>query len=819
MKYHQNSSLFAILVASLPTPATTAAAAAGALDPSRYLWYAEPAPPTDWENGALPIGNGRLAGTIYGGAPNEVITVNENTIWSGPLQDRTPEHALEALPVARDLLLAGNITEAGDFIKREMMHPIDSMRAYSYFGNFEVDFGHGDGKLDGFRRWLDTRKGDAGVEYVVDGVKYTREYVASFPAGVLAARFTASRKGALDLNATFSRAESVTGLQASVAGSTPWLRMSGSSGQPASEDPIIFTGQATFQAKGARVAASDGTLIITGATTVDVFLDVETSYRYPTQQQIDSEIQRKLKRAVKKGYDRIKQEALKDSSSLLERASINLGQSSNETRTLPTDQRILRARSGIEDDPELVTLTWNYGRHMLVAGYLPDETAVRKRLAERGRRYWDLGSNVSYRQFEGKHGSVRIVIDQQMRPLEQSPQDQADQFQKAPAANIKPQVLMTCPPDIAVYLLSELRWSTVDIDKIQDLVIDEHRKLDQVVIEGSYKHILLSLVPGQNATNKPHIDSGLMTNGKTVLLHGAPGSGKTFSVECLAETAEKPLLRLTHGKLGGSIQEMSKSLEESFQLSDRWGCIMLLDDVDVFLSKRSNDLTQNIMGTLFMQLSETHNGLLFLTTNRVGVFDEAFLSRISLKLHFTVFTRKQIMAVLKLSLARIEERLRSFGVRYDIKRMEIHDCVLNMFARDSAHGNIKPNGRGIVNLCETALILAQREAKENPPDEEDVMGSSVDLRLQGTHFLYSIKLSSGFEEYLNEVKRPAEGDEDNWRIPRAKAWQSKPGGYGPRRRAPNQDAGHEFPYRPSTAEEEDEFLFDQGYYPEQQEEW
>ncbi|KAJ0416850.1 Six-hairpin glycosidase-like protein [Aspergillus carlsbadensis] len=124
---------------------------------------------------------------------------------------------------------------------------------------------------------------------------------------------------------------------------------------------------ASFKAKGARVTASDGTLIITRATTVDVFLDVETNYRYPTQEKIDSEIQRKLSSALKKGYDRVEQEALKDSSSLLNRASINLGQSSDETRTLPTDERILRARSGIEDDSELVTLTWNYGRHMLVA--------------------------------------------------------------------------------------------------------------------------------------------------------------------------------------------------------------------------------------------------------------------------------------------------------------------------------------------------------------------------------------------------------------------------------------------------------------------
>lgn len=155
---------------------TLAAAAASPLDASRYLWYTTPAPPADWENGALPIGNGRLAGTIYGGVQDEVLTINENTIWSGPLQDRTPENALAALPAAREMLLSGNISAAGDFIQREMMHPVDSMRAYSYFGNLEIGVGHAAGQeadVSGYRRWLDTKTGDAGVEYVIGGVGYT----------------------------------------------------------------------------------------------------------------------------------------------------------------------------------------------------------------------------------------------------------------------------------------------------------------------------------------------------------------------------------------------------------------------------------------------------------------------------------------------------------------------------------------------------------------------------------------------------------------------------------------------------------------------
>lgn len=83
-----------------------------------------------------------------------------------------------------------------------------------------------------------------------DAVRYRREYIASYPAGVLAARFTASEKGALSLNATFSRAESITSLQASASDTAPWIKLDGTSGQSADEDPIVFSGQASFVADG-----------------------------------------------------------------------------------------------------------------------------------------------------------------------------------------------------------------------------------------------------------------------------------------------------------------------------------------------------------------------------------------------------------------------------------------------------------------------------------------------------------------------------------------------------------------------------------------
>ncbi|KAM0553331.1 hypothetical protein ACHAPJ_007344 [Fusarium lateritium] len=332
-----------------------------ALDGSRFLWYKEPA--SDWESGALPIGCGRLGATVFGGS-SEVITITEDTIWSGPIQHRIPENGLKAFPKVRELLVAGNITEGGQLCLREMTPVEESQRAFSYFGNLNIDFGHDD--TENYVRWLDTRQGNSGVEYTYDGVNYTREYIASYPADVLAARFTASKDGALSIKASISRLENILSNKASAGNKTGSIQMKGSSGQKAEDDPILFIGEARFVAPGATFTASKGTLAISNATVIDAFFDAETNYRYPDRKKRESAVNKKLNAAIKQGFGKVKKEALADAGSLLGRADINLGKSPDGLADLPTNERVLEARTDARD-VQLSTLAWNLGRHMLVA--------------------------------------------------------------------------------------------------------------------------------------------------------------------------------------------------------------------------------------------------------------------------------------------------------------------------------------------------------------------------------------------------------------------------------------------------------------------
>ena len=125
----------------------------------------------------------------------------------------------------------------------------------------------------------------------------------------------------------------------------------------------------------AKISASNGTLSISEATTIDVFFDAESNYRFEEQQDRDAEINRKLSRAVAQGFEKVKKDSLDDVASLIDRAELNLGESPDGLADLPTDERAVNARND-NSDIQLSTLVWNLGRHMLVAASRNTEADV-----------------------------------------------------------------------------------------------------------------------------------------------------------------------------------------------------------------------------------------------------------------------------------------------------------------------------------------------------------------------------------------------------------------------------------------------------------
>ena len=117
------------------------------------------------------------------------------------------------------------------------------------------------------------------------------------------------------------------------------------------------------------------------------------------------------------------------------------------------------------------------------------------------------------------------------------------------------------------------------------------------------------------------------SGGTTVLCAGPPGVGKTLTAEVYSEIIRRPLYRVHSGQLGLNVAEMEKTLKEVLTRAQRWGAVMLIDEADVYIKKRDDNITMNAVVGVFLRVLEYFNGLLFLTTNRVDDIDEAIVSR------------------------------------------------------------------------------------------------------------------------------------------------------------------------------------------------
>jgi hypothetical protein len=117
------------------------------------------------------------------------------------------------------------------------------------------------------------------------------------------------------------------------------------------------------------------------------------------------------------------------------------------------------------------------------------------------------------------------------------------------------------------------------------------------------------------------------SGGTTVLCCGPAGVGKTLTAEVYSEIIKRPLYRVHSGQLGLNVAAMETALKDVLTRAQRWGAIMLIDEADVYIKKRDDNIATNAVVGVFLRVLEYFNGLLFMTTNRVDDIDEAIVSR------------------------------------------------------------------------------------------------------------------------------------------------------------------------------------------------
>lgn len=179
-------------------------------------------------------------------------------------------------------------------------------------------------------------------------------------------------------------------------------------------------------------------------------------------------------------------------------------------------------------------------------------------------------------------------------------------------------------PVVRVFDLKIYEYYWTHADGLTPYVYDQSLAT-KLVLPPSHRD-LLDVLTGELDAFVGDIVEG-KTAGNVILCMGLPGVGKTLTAEVYAELVERPLYMVHAGALGTNAAAIDKSLQVLFGRAERWGCAMLIDEADVFLSKRGQSLEQNAIVAEFLVALERVQSLIFLTTNRADDIDDAIVPR------------------------------------------------------------------------------------------------------------------------------------------------------------------------------------------------
>lgn len=353
------------------------------------LWYKQPA--QQWVE-ALPLGNGHLGAMTFGGAEQELLQLNESSLWSGgPVQAGLNPGAAAVLPQVRQALLQDQDYGRADRLARQMQG--NYSESYLPLGDVRLHQDLGGQAPTAYYRDLDLGTATATTRFTAGGVRYERTLFVSAPDNALVMRLTSSKPGALRFDvATRSQ------LRHQVATAAPGeLVVRGKA--PARVDPSYYNtpGRAPMgqedvsgckgmrfeyrlraQTKQGTVTADTAGLHVRGATEVVLLVSAATSFngfdKCPDSQGLneDALAAAALRAASGRSYEALRRRHLADYQALFNRATLTLASPTTPTSgpALATDER-LRAYTAGAPDAGLEALYFQFGRYLLISSSRP----------------------------------------------------------------------------------------------------------------------------------------------------------------------------------------------------------------------------------------------------------------------------------------------------------------------------------------------------------------------------------------------------------------------------------------------------------------
>ncbi|KAK6207114.1 hypothetical protein LQW54_007431 [Pestalotiopsis sp. IQ-011] len=324
------------------------------------LHYDSPA--SEWSQ-ALPLGNGRLGCMVHGRTTTELLQLNEDSVWYGGPQDRTPASA-KHLARLRQLIRSGRRRDAEELVRDEFFSSPASMRHYEPLGSVYLEFGHEEPKVKSYKRWLDIATATHSLEYEVNGITIRREMIASHPDKVLVMRVISSepvefavrlgRRGEneWDTNEFFDRLRVE---ETDQAGSARIL-MDATPGAHLSNRLSCVLGVKSDSKHGTVLATN--TCIRVKSTDCLIVIGAQTTYRCESPEEVALT---NVRDALRNSWEHLLSRHIVDYRGLFERTSLRL---SPDFHRLTTDIRIANRDP---KDVGLIALYHNYGRYLLIS--------------------------------------------------------------------------------------------------------------------------------------------------------------------------------------------------------------------------------------------------------------------------------------------------------------------------------------------------------------------------------------------------------------------------------------------------------------------
>jgi AAA+ superfamily predicted ATPase len=285
-----------------------------------------------------------------------------------------------------------------------------------------------------------------------------------------------------------------------------------------------------------------------------------------------------------------------------------------------------------------------------------------------------------------------------------------------------------CPPYVYGYSLEMKEWCKFFVDHLKPV---EWRRnpMNELILPEAQRKLIRTLVSSHKYPEAARDEANLKGKGLIMLLHGTPGSGKTLTAELVAEQTHRPLLKLSTGELGSWEERISHELKKLLTYASIWHAIVLIDEADVFLEARKSgpeQFQQNNMVAVFLKQLEYFQGILFLTSNRVAVFDPAIRSRIHLALQYHAPDQSRRTLLWRQKLSSLPKEVVDFDIEQAVKVLSGPDM----------------NGREISNAVNTARTLGAAENDD---------GSEVDGKIKLEDLETVVQVWTDFQTQLDQA--------------------------------------------------------------------